>query len=280
MLTAKRTSIRRRLAIRRAANGPPWRRRKSGHAHIVAPLFAGVAVTAATTAAVRAGVAVAVAERARRAARAQREGERRFALRADETPDQGLRRMALAQLDLAVEMLAMENGAVSPSEAIHEVRKALKRLRALLSLVSDQLGEEAVTRDRAVLRRVARRLAGSRDAGGMVGTPDGPVGPPPEAAPRPPPGRPRPHVAPPRPGPPPAPRRGPPAQAGRARARPRGPAGGRIGPRAHAVAQRPAPPAREGRAMAPAAGARHRASGAGGAPRLSARNATLRARTS
>ena len=64
--------------------------------------------------------------------------------------------MALAQLDLAVEMLATENGAVSPSEAIHEVRKALKRLRALLSLVSDQLGEEAVARDRAVLRRVAR----------------------------------------------------------------------------------------------------------------------------
>src|SRR5207248_3816389 len=172
MLTAKRTSIRRRLAIRRAANGPPWRRRKSGHAHIVAPLFAGVAVTAATTAAVRAGVAAAVAERERRAARARREGERRFALRADETPDQGLRRMALAQLDLAVEMLATENGAVSPSEAIHEVRKALKRLRALLSLVSAQLGEEAVARDRAVLRRVARRLAGSRDAEVMVATLD------------------------------------------------------------------------------------------------------------
>ena len=195
MLTAKRTSIRRRLAIRRAANGPPWRRRKSGHAHIVAPLFAGVAVTAATTAAVRAGVAVAVAERARRAARAQREGERRFALRPDETPDQGLRRMALAQLDLAVEMLAMENGAVSPSEAIHEVRKALKRLRALLSLVSDQLGEEAVTRDRAVLRRVARRLAGSRDAEVMVGTLDDLVRRHPELAQRPAVGRLRQQVA-------------------------------------------------------------------------------------
>src|SRR5256885_17255659 len=103
MLTAKRTSIRRRLAIRGAANGPPWRRRKSGHAHIVAPLFAGVAVTAATTAALRAGVAVAVAERERRAARAQRERGRGLALLPVETPRQGPRRMGPAPLGLAGE---------------------------------------------------------------------------------------------------------------------------------------------------------------------------------
>src|SRR5947199_9991907 len=112
MLTAKRTSIRRRLAVRRAANGPPWRRRGSGHAHIVASLLAGVAVTAATTAAVRAGVAAAVAERERRAARARKERERRFALLPGERAGAGLTRMALTQLELAIEMLATDNGAI------------------------------------------------------------------------------------------------------------------------------------------------------------------------
>src|SRR2546427_6063734 len=111
MLTAKRTSIRRRLAIRRAANGPPWSRRKAGHAHIVAPLFAGVAVTAATTAALRLGVAAAVAERERRAARARKERDRHFALLPGENPREGLQRMAPAQLDPAIEMLAARHRA-------------------------------------------------------------------------------------------------------------------------------------------------------------------------
>jgi CHAD domain-containing protein len=172
MLTAKRTPIRRRLAVRRAPNGPPWRRWKAGHAHIVAPLFAGVAVTAATTAALRLGVAAAVAERERRAARARKERERHFALLPGESAGEGLKRMALAQLDLAIEMLAADNGAVSASEAVHEARKALKRLRALLALLSDQLGEEVVERDTDVLRRVGRRLAGARDAEVMVATLD------------------------------------------------------------------------------------------------------------
>ena len=90
----------------------------------------------------------------------------------DETPDQGLRRMALAQLDLAVEMLAMENGAVSPSEAIHEVRKALKRLRALLRLLRDELGERTYERESALLRETGQSLARARDAAVLLSTLD------------------------------------------------------------------------------------------------------------
>ena len=40
MMTTDRTSIRRRLAVRRRANRPPWRGRKAGHRSIVAPLAA------------------------------------------------------------------------------------------------------------------------------------------------------------------------------------------------------------------------------------------------
>src|SRR5439155_11850092 len=89
-----------------------------------------------------------------------------------ESAGEGLKRMALAQLDLAIEMLAADNGAVSASEAVHEARKALKRLRALEALLSDQLGEEVVDRDTDVLRRVGRRFAGSRDAEVMIATLD------------------------------------------------------------------------------------------------------------
>src|SRR5436190_22184593 len=93
MLTAKRTPIRRRLAVRRAANGPPWRAGKAGHAHIIASLLAGVAVTAATSAAVRAGVPGDAAERERRRARASKERQRHLALPPGEGAGAGLQRM-------------------------------------------------------------------------------------------------------------------------------------------------------------------------------------------
>ena len=39
--------------------------------------------------------------------------------------------MATEQLDLAIEQLSAGNGAGPPEEAIHETRKALKRLRTM-----------------------------------------------------------------------------------------------------------------------------------------------------
>jgi len=89
--------------------------------------------------------------------------------------------MALAQVDLAIELLgasasAAGNGARpdrAPDEtAVHETRKALKRLRALLRLLEDELGEEAYARESAALREVAQRLSGARDAAVMLGTLD------------------------------------------------------------------------------------------------------------
>ena len=47
---------------------------------------------------------------------------------------------------------------------MHETRKALKRLRALVRLLREELGEQAFERENAALRDVARRLAGARDA--------------------------------------------------------------------------------------------------------------------
>ncbi|HZL47464.1 MAG TPA: CHAD domain-containing protein [Solirubrobacteraceae bacterium] len=125
--------------------------------------------------AVGVGVVLAQAERTRRLAKAQRARERRFAQLPGEPLGEGLRRMALGQLDLAIEQLAGEekgNGAMPDARAIHETRKALKRLRALLRLLREELGEQRFAREYGILRDAARRLAGARDAEVMVGTLD------------------------------------------------------------------------------------------------------------
>jgi len=81
--------------------------------------------------------------------------------------------MALGQVGLALELLSGED-AIAPGEhAVHETRKALKRLRALLRLLEHELGSTAFERENATLRDVARHLSAARDAAVMLGTLDG-----------------------------------------------------------------------------------------------------------
>jgi CHAD domain-containing protein len=161
-MTTYRTAIRRRLAVRRGADRPPARGHKTGHASILAPLAATIAATLAASVMVGVGAALAKAERERRRARLAR--TRQFALLPEEGHPEGLRRIALGQLDLAIELLAGETDARSEAHAVHETRKALKRLRALLGLMEDLLGEETCARERRALRDVGRRLSGARDS--------------------------------------------------------------------------------------------------------------------
>jgi CHAD domain-containing protein len=112
-------------------------------------------------------------ERERRAARVQPpRGDRHFGLLTEQEPAaRGLKRIALGQLDLAIEHL--EGGSsIPPGEAVHETRKALKRARALMRLLEGELGSKRADRERAVLADAAARLAGARDAEVMVSTLD------------------------------------------------------------------------------------------------------------
>jgi CHAD domain-containing protein len=167
MTTTDRTAIRRRLSVRRTAHRPPRRGWKTGHGSIVAPL----AATVAATVAVGVGVVLAKVERERRLARARRSRDRRFALLSAERTADGCKRIALGQLDLAIEQLQGE-GAAPAERAVHETRKALKRLRALMRLLREELGEQAFARENAVLRDAGRRLAGARDAEVILDTLD------------------------------------------------------------------------------------------------------------
>jgi CHAD domain-containing protein len=155
----------------------------------VAPLAATVATGVAVG---MVGLALARSERDRRRAQ-RRDHDRRLGVLPGETLADSLRRTAVGQLDLALELLgagvdthgrspsngaAAGNGAAAsvggaPDEkAIHDTRKAIKRLRALLRLLRGELGERAYRREDDLLRDVARRLSGARDASVMLATLD------------------------------------------------------------------------------------------------------------
>jgi CHAD domain-containing protein len=135
----------------------------------------GRSLTAAIVA-VGVGIALAKAERDRRAGAARIRRERSPSLADGEPLGPGLQRVMLGQLDLAIELLEDYPGATDRSEigqhTVHELRKALKRLRALLRLLRHRLGPKRYARESAALRDCARRLAGARDAEVMVGTLD------------------------------------------------------------------------------------------------------------
>ncbi|HEX3519073.1 MAG TPA: CHAD domain-containing protein [Solirubrobacteraceae bacterium] len=129
----------------------------------MAPLLAGV------TASVALGLGVSIARLARER-RAKR--SRQLGLRPGEPLGGALQRMALEQLDLTLEVLS--DGEGPPSEkAVHETRKALKRLRALLRMLEPELDPSAYAREDAALKDAGRRLAGARDAEVMLATLDG-----------------------------------------------------------------------------------------------------------
>jgi hypothetical protein len=126
-----------------------------------------VAAALAATAAVGVGARVARAELERRGQRRRLRKQRRFGLLPNERPGEGLKRVALGQLDLAIDQLV---GGPPDSAAVHETRKALKRLRALVRLLEGSLGTGVLSVERETLRDVGRRLAAARDAEVLLGS--------------------------------------------------------------------------------------------------------------
>ena len=117
------------------------------------------------------GVALARAGRERIEERA-RARERELALLPSEALGAGLRRMALGQVDLALALLQGRDGNLE-EDAVHEVRKALKRLRALIRMLREELGPRAFARENHALGEIAGRLSGARDSEVMLATLEG-----------------------------------------------------------------------------------------------------------
>ena len=80
-------------------------------------------------------------------------------LRTAEAPMRGVLRIFIGQLDKAVAEL--ERG--TSDDAIHEIRKELKRARATLRLLREPLGTVAYRRENTILRNTARPMTPLRD---------------------------------------------------------------------------------------------------------------------
>lgn len=103
-----------------------------------------------------------------------------YRFKLDEPFEIGVRRIALQQIDRAIVRLqpgegrkpsmsapATEQG---PEASVHDVRKRLKRLRALLRLARPALGEHLYGQENHRYRDTARLLAGVRDREVMIQT--------------------------------------------------------------------------------------------------------------
>lgn len=83
-----------------------------------------------------------------------------FRIRRRDSLQKSLRRLFVVLVNRAEKELAQTP---LPPTAVHESRKSVKRLRALVSLVADDMGAEALRFDRT-LRDINRTLSATRDA--------------------------------------------------------------------------------------------------------------------
>lgn len=93
-----------------------------------------------------------------------------FEILKKEASDEAIRRVIGEEIDGAVVVLT--DGDMSKDDAVHEARKSMKRIRAALRLVRDELGEEIFDRENVCYRDAARKLAPLRDSTVMVETLD------------------------------------------------------------------------------------------------------------
>ncbi|MBS1676644.1 MAG: CHAD domain-containing protein [Actinobacteria bacterium] len=105
-------------------------------------------------------------------ARHQVAPDRAYRLLSDEGTADGVRRVIFGRLDKAAERLREAGDGDALAEAIHGARKDLKKARAALRLVREEVGEKTFKRENRALRDAARALSASRDAEVKLGTLD------------------------------------------------------------------------------------------------------------
>ena len=97
-------------------------------------------------------------------------GESRvYRLEPGEPLPEGIARIARGRIDHALDELRGGTDS-TPEVAVHEARKDMKKLRALLRLVRGELGKPVLARENICFRDAARELAGVRDADVMLAT--------------------------------------------------------------------------------------------------------------
>lgn len=85
-----------------------------------------------------------------------------FRLKRKEAVSEGIRRIASGRAESALD--ALHGAGTEPAEAIHQARKDLKKLRAMLRLSREQLGKKLFRAEDLRYRDAGRQLSSSRDA--------------------------------------------------------------------------------------------------------------------
>jgi CHAD domain-containing protein len=94
---------------------------------------------------------------------------RAFRLKDDEPVPKGIARIARGRINHAIDELKGRTDS-SPEEAVHEARKDMKKLRAVVRLVRAEIGDDVYRRENALFRDAGRELSSMRDADVMLGT--------------------------------------------------------------------------------------------------------------
>jgi CHAD domain-containing protein len=90
---------------------------------------------------------------------------RAYRLKKSEPVPEGIARIARGRIDHAIDALKDAS-----EEGVHDARKDMKKLRALLRLVRGEIGEEVFRREADTFRDAASELSGLRDADVMLAT--------------------------------------------------------------------------------------------------------------
>ncbi|HYN50203.1 MAG TPA: CHAD domain-containing protein [Thermoleophilaceae bacterium] len=95
--------------------------------------------------------------------------ERTYRLERDEPIPEGIARVAYGRIDNALDELDGQTDS-SAEKAVHNARKDMKKLRALLRLVRGETGDQTYRHESATFRDAGRELSGVRDADVMIAT--------------------------------------------------------------------------------------------------------------
>src|SRR3954451_21980380 len=94
-----------------------------------------------------------------------------FRLALSESVDKGLRRIVNEEIESAIEHLRKEDDSLQ-GDGIHEARKSIKKVRAIVRLLMPGLGAAGFRENRA-LRDTGRALSKLRDAAALIETVEG-----------------------------------------------------------------------------------------------------------
>ena len=94
---------------------------------------------------------------------------RKYRLQDGEPVSKGVARMTRGRIDDAVDELTGQTDSTQEA-AVHEARKNVKKLRALVRLTRDELGSDVYRRENQTFRDAGQQLSGVRDADVMLAT--------------------------------------------------------------------------------------------------------------